>query len=94
MAAIDYGVGIISTNAVYQFGTATRRRITPFVTGGYTLLFRSETMNAVNLGGGANFWTSDAFALRVELRDHLPVVDGAVRDDHLWGLRVGFTWRR
>jgi hypothetical protein len=24
--------------------------------------------------------------LRIELCDHLPVIDGGVRDDHLWGL--------
>ena len=41
MEAMDYGLGIISTNAFYQFGTPKRRRITPFVTGGYTLGFRS-----------------------------------------------------
>jgi len=94
MEAMDYGLGIISTNAFYQFGTPKRRRITPFVTGGYTLGFRSERVNAINVGGGANYWLSDTLGLRIELRDHLPVIDGGVRDDHLWGLRIGFTWRR
>jgi hypothetical protein len=94
MEAMDYGLGIISTNAFYQFGTPKRRRITLFVTGGYTLGFRSERVNAMNIGGGANYWLSDTLGLRIELRDHLPVIDGGVRDDHLWGLRIGFTWRR
>ncbi len=39
-------------------------------------------------------WLSDTLGLRLELRDHLPVIDGGVHDDHLWGLRIGFTWRR
>jgi hypothetical protein len=94
MAAMNYGLGLISTNAFYQFGMPKPRRITPFVTGGYTLGFRSETVNAMNIGVGANYWMSDTLGLRFEMRDHLPVYDGAVRDDHLWGLRIGFTWRR
>ena len=64
------------------------------MTGGYTLGFRSESVNAMNVGGGANYWLSDTLGLRLELRDHLPVIDGGVHDDHLWGLRLGFTWRR
>jgi hypothetical protein len=92
--AMDYGLGIISANAFYQFGTPRRRHLTPFVTGGYTLGFRSESANAMNIGGGANYWLSDTLGLRFELRDHLPVIDGGVSDEHLWGMRIGFTWRR
>jgi hypothetical protein len=51
--------------------------------------FRSESVNAMNIGVGANYWMSDTLGLRFEVRDHLPVYDGAVRDDHLWGLRIG-----
>ena len=38
-------------------------------------------------------WLSDTLGLRLEVRDHLLVIDGGVHDDHLWGLRIGFTWR-
>jgi hypothetical protein len=92
--AMDDGIGIISANAFYQFGTPTRRRVTPFVTGGYTLGFRSQAVNAMNIGGGANYWISETLGLRFELRDHLPVLGGGVRDEHLWGVRMGLTWRR
>ena len=34
----------------------------------------------MNIGGGANYWLSDTLGLRFELRDHLPVIDGGVRD--------------
>ena len=54
----------------------------------------SQPGNAVNIGGGANYWLSDTMGLRFELRDHMPVYEGGVQDEHLWGLRMGFTWRR
>jgi hypothetical protein len=92
--SMDYGLGLISTNAFYQFGAPKRRHVTPLVTGGYTLGFRSQTANAVNIGGGANYWLTDTLGLRFELRDHMPVYGGGVSDEHLWGLRIGFTWRR
>lgn len=90
----DYGIGVISANGVYHFGRPQRHRAVPFVTGGYSLGFRSSTINAVNFGAGLNFWLSDRTAVRVELRDHLPVIDGGVRDEHLWGVRMGFSWAR
>ena len=92
--SMDYGVGVVSTNAYWQFGTPARRRVTPFVTGGYSLAFRSETFNAINIGGGVNYWLSNTKGLRFELRDHMPFWGGDVADEHLWGIRIGFTWRR
>jgi hypothetical protein len=89
----DYGIGVVSANAFYQFGRPQRRKVTPFVTGGYSLGFRSQSVNAVNVGAGVNYWLSEGVALRLELRDHIPIENG-LRDEHLWGARVGFTWRR
>jgi hypothetical protein len=91
--AFDYGIGVVSTNAFYQVGRPAKKRLTPFVTGGYTLGFRGQSVNAINIGGGANYWLTDRLGLRFEVRDHLPVVDG-IRDEHLWGVRFGVTWRR
>ena len=92
-AGFDYGIGVVSANVFYQFGRPGRRRPTPFVTGGYSLAFRGETANAVNIGAGLTYWLSDGLGLRMEVRDHLPVEDG-IRDYHLWGARFGVTWRR
>jgi hypothetical protein len=89
----DHGIGVISTNAVYHFGAPQRRRFTPFVTGGYSLAFRSSVGHALNLGAGANYWLSEGVALRLELRDHVPL-HGGIRDEHFWGARIGFTWAR
>jgi opacity protein-like surface antigen len=87
------GIGVVSANAIYQFGQPQRRKVTPFVTGGYSLAFRDETANAINVGGGVNYWLTDGVALRVEFRDHIPFEEG-LSDLHVWGARVGFTWRR
>lgn len=89
----DYGIGVVSTNAVQHFGTPRRRALVPFVSGGYSLAFRSAIGHGLNVGGGVNYWFSDGVALRIELRDHLPVSDRGIADAHLWGVRVGFTWR-
>jgi hypothetical protein len=90
----DYGIGLISANGVYHFVPPRRRRLTPFVTGGYSLGFRSDYGHAVNLGVGANYWLTDRTALRVEFRDHIPILEDVDDTSHLWGVRVGFTWAR
>ena len=45
----DRLIGQVSANGYYH---PLRHKIDPFATLGYTLLFRSETQNALNYGGG------------------------------------------
>jgi hypothetical protein len=83
------GIGIGSVNGSYQFGRAGK--VVPFVTGGYSLLFRSATENAFNFGGGVNWWFADRLGLKLELRDH--VGTGGFRETHFWTIRAGLNFR-
>lgn len=82
------GAGVMSVNTAYHF----RRddKLVPFVTGGYSLLFRSGTLNAMNIGGGFNYWFREGLGFRLELRDHVAIPD---KSAHAVGLRIGLTFR-
>ena len=90
VAGPDYGIGVLSLNAAYHFPRAGKW--SPFVTGGYSLAFRSETANLLNLGGGVDYWRNASSGLRLELRDHIWLEDG-FGDAHYWGVRVAFVLR-
>lgn len=83
------GIGIASVNAAYHF--RQRQRVVPFVTGGYTLFFRSGYANGYNFGGGVNWWFANHVGLKVELRDH--VGTGDLSHSHWWAVRAGITFR-
>lgn len=84
------GIGIFSANGLYTFGAGRTGKVKPFITGGYTLAFRSGTLNAVNFGGGLHYWFSNKVGLRFEFRDHVSPTAGNV---HIWQGRVGFAFR-
>ncbi|MFB3827592.1 MAG: outer membrane beta-barrel protein [Bryobacteraceae bacterium] len=86
----DSMLGMASVNGCYHARPARDARLDPFVTMGYTLLFRSDTQNAFNWGAGLNWWVLRAAALRVEFRDHTWRHD-PVRF-HLWGIRAGVSF--
>lgn len=65
-AGAQYGIGLVSPSALYQF--KTRSKTNPFVLGGYTLAFRGGVANLVHFGGGVNHWLSQHWGLRVEVR--------------------------
>ena len=65
-AGAQYGIGLVSPSALYQF--KTRGKTNPFVLGGYTLAFRNGTANLVHFGGGINRWLSGHWGLRLEVR--------------------------
>jgi hypothetical protein len=79
------GIGLFSVNGSYNMG---RGKLSPFLTGGYTLAFRNGTANGFNFGGGVNYWLRDRIGLRFEVRDN--VIE---RDAHLVGFRVGLAFR-
>lgn len=83
------GIGIASVNGSFHFHQSGL--VVPFVTGGYTLFFRSGRANGFNVGGGVNWWFADRTGLRIEIRDH--VGTGRLRNDHLWAIRLGLTFR-
>ena len=87
------GFGVFSINPSYRFRTGKKNaRTIPFVTGGYSLLFRRDTANAINLGGGVDYWFRDKLGMRVEVRDHIRN-PRFIRPIHIWQVRVGLTFR-
>lgn len=91
LGRFDEGFGLFSTNASYHFGgrDSTRKTI-PFVSGGYSLLFRDGTKSGLNVGGGIQYWPTRRVALRFEFRDHVFSDYGSY---HLYGVRVGVMFR-
>jgi hypothetical protein len=87
---LSAAVGMFSPNASFHFIREKGRKADPFVTGGYTLMFRSGTANLFNFGAGANYWFRDHLGLRVEFRDHVYTRYATL---HYWGLRVGLSFR-
>lgn len=67
---ISDGVGVFSVNGLYNF-EKPGSKIAPFVTGGYSLIFRSGYLNAMNFGGGVDYWFAKKVGLRFEFRDHV-----------------------
>jgi hypothetical protein len=84
------GIGVLSANGSYHFRGAGK--LVPYLTAGYSRLFDGEgAVNALNVGGGANYWFAPRAALRVELRDHIHSEDGTT--GHFWGVRFGVSFR-
>ena len=90
-AAESDGFGVLSVNGSYHFnGGASARRWRPFLTGGYTLGFDGGSSESFfNVGGGVDFWMKPGVGLRLEFRDHIWTQE----DVHLWGVRIGVTFR-
>jgi hypothetical protein len=80
------GVGLLSLNGLYRF--AREQRTQPFVTGGYSLGFRSQTAHFGNIGAGLTTWLSPGTGLRLEFRDN-------IRDpaNHWLTFRFGVAFR-
>src|SRR5437870_2906967 len=82
------GFGIISADVSYHFQKRSSK-FAPFVTGGYSLAFRSGTSSGGDFGGGAQYWIKEHVALRFEFRDHVFSSDSP----HFYQFRVGLAFR-
>ena len=82
------GFGLASANVSYHFGKAGQK-LTPFITGGASIAFRSGAAGGGNFGGGVQYWMKDRVALRFEFRDHILSSDSP----HFYGFRVGLAFR-
>jgi hypothetical protein len=82
------GLGLISANGLYQF--APQRRVSPFLTGGYSSVFGRGQRHLVNIGVGLTYWFQEGKGIRLEFRDHI-YADNKRR--HLLGVRIGFAFR-
>ena len=85
----DNVVGIFSPNGYYHFVHGKSGKADPFVTAGYTMLFRSGHANLFNFGGGVNYWFHSKVAARFEFRDHVYHSGPAL---HYWGFRFGVAF--
>ena len=84
------GIGILSTDVSYHFvKPRANRKLVPFVTGGFSLAFRSGASGGGNFGGGVQYWLRPRLGLRFEFRDQVFSSDFA----HLYGFRVGLSFR-
>ena len=89
--SLGEGFGVLSPNVSYHFLNASKSgKFVPFVTGGYTLLFRSGTANAFNVGGGVNYWFKERVGLRFEVRHHVPTYTDLTG---FYGIRIGLAFR-
>ena len=82
-----HGIGVLSPGVIYAFNR--EKKTVPFVTGGYTLFFRSGTAHGVFFGGGVNKWIGDRWGIRIEGRDQV-YVEG---NTHFLEARVAFIFR-
>jgi hypothetical protein len=86
----DTVMGAFSPNGYYHFIHGEGLKADPFVTGGYTLLFRSGHANLANFGGGLTYWFHNRLGARLEIRDQLNTT-GVI--GHFWGARFGLAFR-
>ena len=82
------GMGLFSVNGSYHF--EQKGKISPFLTGGYSVVGGRGIRNLVNFGGGVNYWLREGKGIRLEFRDHF-YMDGSGRQ--LLGFRIGFVFR-
>ena len=86
---LSQGAGVFSPNVSYNFRRSSK--VSPFLTGGYTLIANgSGAANGPNLGGGLHWWFKDHIGLRFEIRDQI-LLDGG--QFHVVGFRIGLSFR-
>jgi len=87
---LDTVSGVLSLNGYYHFRHRRELKADPFVTGGYSLLFRAGHANLANLGAGLNYWFTGRLGARLEIRDQFNT-NGTI--EHFWGVRFGLAFR-
>jgi hypothetical protein len=89
---LELGFNIFSTNGSFHFlGGGTSDKFDPFATGGYSHLFGPGVgVNALNFGGGFNYWLTNKVGVRFEFRDH--VFSASNTTSNLYGLRGGVAF--
>ena len=89
--SLSSGVGVLSPDGRYAFRRTADSRLIPYVTAGYSLLFRNGTLNAVNFGGGIDYWFADKYGMKLEFRDH--VIENCRYNCHAYQFRGGVSFR-
>lgn len=88
-------VGSLSLNGYYHFlsSATSNSKLDPFITGGYSLLYRDFAANGFNAGGGVNFWAWENSGLMFEVREMNFSNSSALPANHYMEFRVGFAHR-
>jgi hypothetical protein len=81
-------LAVFSADGSYHFSRG--RKISPFLTGGYSLIWGDGSANMVNFGGGINWWLGERKGIRLEFRDHV-YAEGSNRQ--IVEFRIGFAFR-
>ena len=82
------GIGILSVNPSGHFNRS--EKLSPFVTGGFSLAFRDgAAAGGGNIGGGVQYWLKENVGLRFEFRTHIFSSDSPF----LHSFRVGVSFR-
>jgi hypothetical protein len=90
------GVGVVSLDGSYHFlGEKNRRKIEPFLVGGYSLYYgdRTSTESGFNFGGGINWWFCRHAGLRLELREQDHIHYFHSQFTRIVAFRVGLSFR-
>jgi hypothetical protein len=84
------GIGALSPYLYYSY-LKKRNKVEPFLSGGYTLFFRSGTANGINFGGGVHYWFAKKIGLKLEFRDDLFLYTSP--HYHFVSFRIGVAFR-
>jgi hypothetical protein len=89
---LELGFNIFSANGSFHLlGGGASDKFDPFATGGYSrLLGPGVGVNALNFGGGFNYWLTNKVGMRFEFRDH--VFSAGNTTSNLYGLRGGVAF--
>lgn len=84
----DSVVGLAALNGYYHIRPGRTVRFDPYVSSGYSVLFRSDRIDMFNYGAGLTYWVKPDVGFRSEFRDR---VGGGM---HLWSFRFGVSFTR
>jgi len=79
---------LFSADGSYQFSRG--RKISPFLTCGYSRIGGDGSANMVNFGGGINWWLGERKGIRLEFREHVYADSG---HRQIAEFRIGFAFR-
>ena len=89
------GLGVFSLNGSYHFlPRKNEGKVVPFLTSGYTLFFRSDSLNLFNVGGRVDYWCRERVGQRFEFRDHVHPESSCGRGAaHFLGFHILWAFR-
>jgi hypothetical protein len=74
-----YGAAMLTFGASYRLLRDRVRKADPFISVGVTALSVEHSPALLAFGGGLNYWVSERFGVRAEVRDHAGRNDGVRR---------------